>query len=110
MTAEDVFRRVIGALDQAGIPYMLTGSFASAFHGMPRATQDIDLVIAPTADQLRSLVRLLPADEYYVDAQAALAAARQRTQFNIIDLDTGWKIDLIIRRDRPRCRRYRNPP
>ena len=101
MTADDVFRRVIGALDQAEIPYMLTGSFASAFHGIPRATQDIDLVIAPNADQLRALVQLLPPDEYYIDEQAALAAARQRTQFNIIDLATGWKVDLIIRRDRP---------
>ena len=101
MTTGDVFRRVIGALDQAEIPYMLTGSFASAFHGTPRATQDIDLVIAPTADQLRALIRALPATEYYVDEEAALSALRRRTQFNIIDLETGWKIDLIVRRDRP---------
>jgi hypothetical protein len=32
LTTEDVFRRVIGALERAGIPYMLTGSFASSYH------------------------------------------------------------------------------
>lgn len=101
MTAEDVFRRVLGALDQAGIPYMLTGSFASSYHGAPRATQDIDLVIAPTADQVRSLVRLLPETEYYLDAEAALDAQRRQGQFNVIDFISGWKVDLIILKSRP---------
>ena len=45
MTSEDIFRRIVGALDRAAIPYMLAGAFASAFHGTPRATQDIDLII-----------------------------------------------------------------
>jgi hypothetical protein len=47
-TPEQVIQRFAAILDDVGIPYMLTGSFASGFHGSPRATQDIDLVIAPT--------------------------------------------------------------
>lgn len=101
MTALDVFRRIVGALDRAGIPYMLTGSFASSYHGSPRATQDIDLVIAPSPDQVRALVRLLPAAEYYVDEDAALDAQRRQGQFNVIDFATGWKVDLIVRKARP---------
>lgn len=101
MTADEVFRRVVGALDQAGISYMLTGSFAGAYHGAPRATQDIDVVVAPTEDQLRSLVARLPTTEYYVDEAAALEALREQGQFNIIDLATGWKVDLIVRKARP---------
>lgn len=101
MTADDVFPRLIGALENAQIPYMLTGSFASAYYGTARATQNIDVVIAPTADQLRALVRLLPPDEYYIDEGAALDAHRRRSQFNIIDLATGWKIDVIVRQERP---------
>ena len=80
---------------------MLTGSFASSYHGSPRATQDIDIVIAPTADQIRSLVMLFPATEYYVDEDAALDALRRQGQFNIIDFTTGWKVDLIIQKSRP---------
>lgn len=100
MTSDDVFRRVIGALEDAEIPYMLTGSFASAYHGAPRATQDIDLVIAPTAPQLHVLLNALPSSEYYVDEEAAFEAQRQRGQFNIIDVATGWKVDLIMRKAR----------
>ena len=99
MTAEDVFSRVTGALERAGIAHMLTGSFASSYYGVPRTTQDIDFVIAPTTDQLRSL--LLPATEYYFDLNAALDAQRREGLFNIIDLATGWKIDFIIRKSRP---------
>ena len=101
MSPADVFRRIIEALDRAEIPYMLTGSFASSYHGAPRATQDIDLVIAPTPDQLNTLVRLLPETEYYVDLEAALDAQKRQTQFNIVDFATGMKVDLIIRKSRP---------
>ena len=101
MTAEDLFRRIITALDQAGIPHMLTGSFASAYHGSPRATQDIDLVIEADADRIRTLVASLPAEAYYVDLDAALTAIDAEGQFNVIDLVSGWKIDLMIRKQRP---------
>jgi len=100
MSVSEVFQRITSALDQAGIAYMLAGSFASAYYGTPRTTQDIDLVIATTPEQLRMFVKLLPSDEYYVDLEAALEAHKRQSLFNVIDLATGWKIDLIIRKSR----------
>jgi hypothetical protein len=100
MTTEDIFHRIIGALETTGIPYMVTGSFASSYHGVPRATQDIDLVVAPTGSQLQDLVRLLPDTEYYISEEAALDALKHESQFNVIDFATGWKVDLIIRKSR----------
>jgi hypothetical protein len=79
---------------------MLTGSFASAYHGVPRSTQDIDFVIEATPAQLRAFVMSLPREEYYADVDTALEAQRRRSLFNVIDLATGWKIDLIIRKAR----------
>jgi hypothetical protein len=101
MTAADLFGRMVARLEAAGIPYMLTGSFATAYHGRPRATQDIDFVIAPSLDQIRTLIRGLPPTEYYADEAAALEAHRQESQFNVIDLSTGWKVDFICRKSRP---------
>ncbi len=101
MTFADVIRRVVERLEQVGIPYMLTGSFASAFHGASRSTQDIDLVIAPAAQQLRALVGNLSAVDFYVDLDDAIEALRHESQFNLVDRSTGWKVDLIIRRSRP---------
>jgi hypothetical protein len=80
---------------------MLTGSFASAFHGAPRTTQDVDIVIAPTLGSLQKLVRQFPEEEYYVSRDAALQAYGAESLFNVIDLNSGWKIDFIIRKSRP---------
>jgi hypothetical protein len=101
MTAGQVFQRLTNALQSAGISYMLSGSFASAYYGTTRSTQDIDLVIEATPAQLEALARQLPQAEYYLELTAALEAHRQESMFNVIDLVTGWKIDFIIRKSRP---------
>jgi len=100
MSVSDVFRRITSALDLAGIPFMLSGSFASAYYGAPRSTQDIDFVIAASPAQLRVFVKGLSSDRYYADLDAALDAHKRQSMFNVIDLATGWKIDLMIRKSR----------
>lgn len=43
----DALFAVTGALERAGVGYGLVGGLAVAVHGAPRATTDIDLLIAP---------------------------------------------------------------
>jgi len=100
MSAAEILRRITAALDQADIEYMLTGSFASAYHGVPRSTQDIDFVINATEEKLKTLVQALPETQYYVDLTGALEAHRRQSIFNLIDLESGWKIDFIICKSR----------
>lgn len=100
MTAEAFFAGVVAALDRAQIPYMVTGSFASSAHGNVRGTRDIDIVIAPTAEQLRVFVAEFPDDQYYADEFDALDALEHNSQFNIIDFRSNWKVDLIIQKHR----------
>ncbi len=95
--------RVARSLDAAGIPYMIAGSVGSTFHGEPRTTNDVDIVIDPTADQLERLLQTLGAD-YYVSPEAAREALGRRSMFNIIDFGTGVKADFILRKDRPYSR------
>jgi len=101
VTLEDLAARFFGQLDAAGIPYMVVGSLASSYHGEPRMTRDIDLVIDPSPDALAVLVDRLRDAGLYAEADAARQALAERTQFNVIDPASGWKVDLIIRRDRP---------
>lgn len=79
---------------------MITGSVASTYHGEPRSTLDIDIVIDPDAAAFERLVDELTTGEYYVDRDVARVALRERTQFNAIGTDA-VKIDFIIRKDRP---------
>lgn len=98
----DLLHRLVGLLDAARMPFMIAGSFASTAHGLPRTTQDIDLVIDPAeAADLSALVASMPRDQYYVDVDAARDALRRRSMFNAVDLRSGWKVDFIVRKDRP---------
>lgn len=101
MSERDPLRTIIEALEACGIPHMIAGSLASTLHGVPRATHDIDLVIDPTRAALDALVRRLSDGGHYVSEAAADEAWRRRGQFNAVDLATGWKIDLILRKQRP---------
>jgi hypothetical protein len=97
---KDFLKRLVDALNNAGIPYMLSGSVSSSFHGQPRATNDVDIVIAPTETQLYSFLQSLGKD-YYVSIESARDALKCQSAFNVIDMQAGWKADFIIRRQRP---------
>ena len=100
MTEQRVFLAALAhRLEAAGIPFMVSGSLASSFHGQPRATNDVDLVVDPTPESLTSFLRSLP-PEWYVSQPAALYALRRRSMFNVVDPESGWKADLVIRKDR----------
>jgi hypothetical protein len=98
--AGDFLARLAAKLRAAEVPHMVVGSFASSFHGVPRSSQDLDLVIDPEPASLRRLLADLPPDEYYVDENTAMDALRARGQFNIVDMASAWKADLIVRKAR----------
>ena len=96
----ELLRRMIAALERSGIPYMLTGSVASSMWGIPRSTNNIDIVVAPSRSQLLELLQLFQRVGLNVDADFALSALRKKSQFNVIDFQNGWKVDFIIQKDR----------
>lgn len=100
MTQKEILTLVVKLLQKADILFMLTGSYAASFHGRPRATQDIDIVIDPTSASLQVFLSSL-SPEFYVSAEAAKEALEGHTQFNIIHIPSGAKVDFIIRKDRP---------
>jgi len=101
MIPSELLARVVAVLDEVGIPYMVVGSVASIAYSQPRTTYGIDIVIDPSRDTLLRAVDAFDPVAYYVDRDAALDALRRRSLFNVIDLQTGWKVDLVIRRARP---------
>ena len=100
MTFGELLALVIGLLERCGIPYMVTGSLASSYHGEPRATRDADIVIDPSREALDRLTEGLLEAGFYVDQDAAREALAVRSQFNAIGTDA-LKVDFVIRRDRP---------
>jgi len=86
-------------LEELGVPYLIGGSVASIIHGEPRLTNDIDLVADIREEQVPHLVAALETD-FYVDDRAMRRAIRERRSFNILYLETMYKVDIFIpRRD-----------
>ncbi len=90
---------VADALEALGVPYMIGGSFASALHGVMRATMDADLVADLRLDQVAPFVQALD-DAFYADAEMMRDAIRRHGSFNLIHLETMFKVDIFIARPR----------
>jgi hypothetical protein len=91
---------VIQALDALGVPYLIGGSLASAVHGVARATVDTDLVADLRPEHAEPLAQALR-DAFYVDAESIQDAIRRRSSFNVIHLETMFKVDVFVRKRRP---------
>ena len=98
---QTIFEKLRSALEAAGIPYLVSGSFASSAHGVPRSTNDIDVVIAPSQEQLRMLLTQFPSSLYAKDEEDAFDALSRKSQFQVIDYGTMWKVDFMIHNGTP---------
>lgn len=94
----EVLKDVVRRLDDLGIPYMLTGSFAANFYTVPRMTRDIDLVVELDAGHVPPFAREFER-EFYCDDQMINGAVRQKSLFNLVHHHSMLKIDFIIRKD-----------
>jgi hypothetical protein len=90
---------VTSALEELGVPYVISGSFASAVHGAMRATMDADIVADLPLESARPLAEIL-GDVFYADVNMMREAIRQRSSFNLIHFDTAFKVDVFVARPR----------
>jgi hypothetical protein len=99
MSQQELLKLVVARLDEVGIEYMLTGSLASSLQGEPRATHDIDLVIAirtTASDVARTLRAAFPEPQYYLDEEAIRNAIGAMGMFNMLEAQEGNKVDFWV--------------
>jgi hypothetical protein len=92
--------KVVLSFERLRIPYLIGGSLASAVYGIVRATMDADLVAEIKPEQVSSLVSSLEG-EFYIDADMILDAIQHTSSFNLIHLETMFKVDIFILKLRP---------
>ena len=85
----------VAILDELRLPYAIGGSVASSVFGEPRASADADIIVELSEAQLAPLVNRLEG-AYHVSEDAALDAVRRHSSFNIIHLDSMYKVDLFV--------------
>jgi hypothetical protein len=62
----DEIIRVLKEFERAGLEYTLIGATAMAFHGLVRATQDLDIFIRATAENIERLRSALRREHYAI--------------------------------------------
>jgi len=76
---------------------MISGSIAMNIYSIPRMTMDIDIVIELSLGRIDEFTDLFP--NSYFNKTTIRKEIKQKGIFNIIDHETGFKIDFIIRKD-----------
>lgn len=61
MDAQPDFRELLGLFNSHGVEYLIVGAYALAFHGAPRNTGDIDLLVRIHPENARKIVSALRA-------------------------------------------------
>ena len=90
---------VTDALETLGVMYAIGGSLASAVHGVMRATMDADLVADLRLEHIEPLANAL-GDTFYADIEMMREAVRHHSSFNVIHLDTMFKVDVFVAKPR----------
>lgn len=98
---EELLKKLTLALENAGIPYMITGALSVIFYGRPRASHDIDLVIEIYPKDFAKIKQAFLAlgDDFSCDFTAAREAIRQRRSFNVFHLPSFLKVDFWLLKD-----------
>jgi hypothetical protein len=90
--------KVIEVLDRLKISYLVGGSFASSLYGISRYTADADILAALKRKHAGQIAAELDG-EFYVSERAILRAADSKRSFNLIHLETAFKIDVFVAKE-----------
>jgi hypothetical protein len=90
------FMGVVAAFEKERVEYILIGDFAVVLHGFPRLTQDIDLFIRPTEENIGKLKKAL--HSVFNDPAIDEISLHELRRYPVIRYGTpeGFSIDLII--------------
>jgi hypothetical protein len=85
-------------LNRLGIPYMLVGSMASNYWGIPRTTHDLDFVIVLKNADVEPLAVAF-GDGFFIQLESIRKAFIPPHQFNALDEQSALKVDFWMLKD-----------
>jgi len=88
---------VIDALEAERVDYILIGGFAMVLHGLPRATQDIDIFVKPVLNNMERFTKAL--NSVFNDESIYEITLEELSKYSVIRYGTqeGFYIDVLIK-------------
>jgi hypothetical protein len=96
----EVTLKVIKVFEKLGIAYHIGGSLASSAFGIARSTLDVDIIAEIKPEQASDIFENLRR-EFYVDSETILNAIQKQSSFNLIHLETLFKVDIFPLKNHP---------
>lgn len=100
MSPREALAAAIDALNESGIPYMVTGSFASNYFGEPRSTKDADFVLQLRDQSITTIARRMPA-QIKLDPQMRFETITMTSRFDFHVEGSEFRIELFLLTDDP---------
>lgn len=100
MNPERVFRELFGVLERLQIPFAVGGSYASGARGVPRQTNDIDVLAALSESQRETFIKAIEADFEVTleDVRMALDGHDPMRSFQLFHREELFKVDVFLGR------------
>jgi hypothetical protein len=102
MTLSKDWREFLELLNSRGVDYVIVGAQSLAFHGRPRHTGDLDILVRPTPDNARLLLALLNQFGFeqsgfketdFLEAEQIIQLGRVPSRIDLLTSLTGVAID-----------------
>ena len=95
----DRFLDLFRDLERHDVEYILIGGLAVVLHGFPRFTEDVDLLLRPTPDNVERLKRALTEGGWLTDSEAGEIVYTDLDEYAVIRVGTaqGFYIDIMAR-------------
>jgi len=87
----------VRALNRSGLRYALTGGVAASYHGRPRTTLDVDVLVVTEESGLARLAKSLAGEDMKAGARELLRAWRSRYRIaTVLDSKSPYRLDIIF--------------
>jgi hypothetical protein len=92
------WREFLELLNSRGVDYVIVGAHSLALHGRPRYTGDLDILVRPTSENARMLVRVLNEFGFaesgfkeadFLEAEQLIQLGRPPTRIDLLTSITG---------------------
>jgi hypothetical protein len=96
----DEAKRILAAFQREGVEYVMVGSMAMAAQGVVRATRDVDLFVAATAENVQKLRRALKSlydDDPNIDQITVEDLAGDYPAIEYVPPDADYSLDILSR-------------
>src|SRR3989344_4755822 len=90
----DILKLVTDFLNKEKIPYMIVGGITLAYHGLPRTTEDIDILIFLEEHKIKKFADFMKKNDFLIDEEEIKTALKEKSHFSVFDKRSIFRMDI----------------